>query len=411
MKCNVVRDLLASYCDGLLEEVTKREVEAHLTECEECRKLKESYTAELSAERTILEEKENINPFKKLKRKIKRIKVRAVVAILAASLMVIVAGVLTVGQVIKHERFPSWESIIQTIEVRRAAKNLISGDIEGFIKYLYKPEPIVNTYKYAFKPTGMSENSVPVVFYDEDDRVTKYITDLLKESFDKDIKGHSVFINKVDTCYEEYNSTGEKQLVSYVNVAMDDGLLEFEFYDMGNSKYDFISCKETGDEDDAHIADFSEMSDFEKDCCFLSWLDEDSEIKNLFSNKFNIYLRFEMTRPKDDIYSVEIVDNKICKTEISHSRYDDMFTALEEKGVEFGSVDTGLLWFDPDNGRFIKSWLVQLNYKDGSAFVRFSTEYSPDGNYVLTDTIDTVNKDVPQEILDDFYDILNYVSK
>ena len=52
-----------------------------------------------------------------------------------------------------------------------------------------------------------------------------------------------------------------------------------------------------------------------------------------------------------------------------------------------------------------------MNYKDSSAFVRFSTEYSPDGNYVLTDTIDTVNKDVPQEILDDFYAILNSVRK
>ena len=411
MKCNFVRDLLASYNDDLLEEETRKEVEKHLAECEECRKLNETYSAELTAKSDEPTETAGINPFKKIRRKIKKIKVRAVIAVLAASMMAVVAGVLTVGQVIKYERFPSWESVIQTIEVRRAAKDLFSGDIEGFIKYLYKPQPIDNTYKAAFKPAGMSENSIPVTFYDEDDRVTKYITDMFKKSFDKDIKGHSVFISRVDTCYVEYNSTGENQLVSYVNVAMDDGLLEFEFYDMGNSKYDIVSCKWIGEGDNEDIADISEMNDFEKDCCFIDYLNDDGIFQKIFSNKFYVYLRLEMTRPKDDVYNVEIVDGKICKREISHSRYEDMFTALEEKGVEVGPVDTGLLWFDPDNGSFVKSWLVQLNYKDSSAFVRFSTEYSPDGNYVLTDTIDTVNKDVPQEILDDFYDILNYVSK
>jgi hypothetical protein len=234
---------------------------------------------------------------------------------------------------------------------------------------------------------------------------------MLKESYEKDVKGHTYLINNIDTCYWETDQTGEKQLVTQVYITMDEGSLFLEFYDKGNSKYDIISSKETGEEDDAHIADISEMNDFEKDCCFIDNLNDDGIFQKLFSNKFNMYLRLEMTRPKDDLYNVEIVDSKICKTEILHTRYEDMFTALEEKGVEVGPVDTGLLWFDPDNGSFVKSWLVQLNYKDGSAFVRFSAEYSPDGNYVLTDTIDTVNEDIPQEILDDFYEILYYVGK
>ena len=52
MKCNVIRDLLASYNDDLLEEDTRKEVEKHLAECEECRKLNETYSAELTARRS-----------------------------------------------------------------------------------------------------------------------------------------------------------------------------------------------------------------------------------------------------------------------------------------------------------------------------------------------------------------------
>ena len=38
LDCAVVRDLMPLYAEGLVEERTKREIEAHLDICEECRK-------------------------------------------------------------------------------------------------------------------------------------------------------------------------------------------------------------------------------------------------------------------------------------------------------------------------------------------------------------------------------------
>lgn len=37
LSCEVVRDLIPGYCDGLLSEVSKQAVDAHLEQCESCR--------------------------------------------------------------------------------------------------------------------------------------------------------------------------------------------------------------------------------------------------------------------------------------------------------------------------------------------------------------------------------------
>ena len=37
MKCEIIRDLLPLYCDGLCSETSRQEIEAHVTQCEGCR--------------------------------------------------------------------------------------------------------------------------------------------------------------------------------------------------------------------------------------------------------------------------------------------------------------------------------------------------------------------------------------
>ena len=34
MKCEIIRDLLPLYCDGLCSEASKQEIEAHVAQCE-----------------------------------------------------------------------------------------------------------------------------------------------------------------------------------------------------------------------------------------------------------------------------------------------------------------------------------------------------------------------------------------
>lgn len=47
LDCCVVRDLLPAYLEGLTEEETTRQVEAHLEECPECRRHREAMQASL----------------------------------------------------------------------------------------------------------------------------------------------------------------------------------------------------------------------------------------------------------------------------------------------------------------------------------------------------------------------------
>ena len=51
MKCDIIRDLLPLYCDGLCSEASRQEIEAHVAQCEECRaclvEMKEEETRKL----------------------------------------------------------------------------------------------------------------------------------------------------------------------------------------------------------------------------------------------------------------------------------------------------------------------------------------------------------------------------
>ena len=43
--CEVIRDLLPSYIDELTSDVTNKEIEAHVFECENCKKVLEQMSA------------------------------------------------------------------------------------------------------------------------------------------------------------------------------------------------------------------------------------------------------------------------------------------------------------------------------------------------------------------------------
>ena len=48
MKCNIIKDLLPAYIDGLTSKETNKEIEKHLNECNTCRGIYEQMTADIS---------------------------------------------------------------------------------------------------------------------------------------------------------------------------------------------------------------------------------------------------------------------------------------------------------------------------------------------------------------------------
>lgn len=70
MKCEIIRDLLPSYLDGLTSEESNREIEVHLKECGECREIAEALREETEPNTDAAEQKK-ISPFRKVNRKLK----------------------------------------------------------------------------------------------------------------------------------------------------------------------------------------------------------------------------------------------------------------------------------------------------------------------------------------------------
>lgn len=73
MKCEMIRDLLPLYIDGLTSKESNQEIEKHLKNCEECQKYYQEMTGGLDNFSVITnEEIEEVNLIKKIKKKNRR---------------------------------------------------------------------------------------------------------------------------------------------------------------------------------------------------------------------------------------------------------------------------------------------------------------------------------------------------
>ncbi|MCG8484745.1 MAG: zf-HC2 domain-containing protein [Clostridia bacterium] len=69
MKCEIIKDLLPSYIDGLTSAESNFEIEKHLKDCSQCQVFLEQMKADVNVEDTEYN-KEEIKPFKKFNKKI-----------------------------------------------------------------------------------------------------------------------------------------------------------------------------------------------------------------------------------------------------------------------------------------------------------------------------------------------------
>ncbi|MBR2594533.1 MAG: zf-HC2 domain-containing protein, partial [Firmicutes bacterium] len=83
LSCNVTRDLLPNYIEHLTSEETNIEIEEHLSDCEECMKIKETMEEDRTSENIETEKDKNL--FKQIKKRITR-KVIGVIVICVAAI-------------------------------------------------------------------------------------------------------------------------------------------------------------------------------------------------------------------------------------------------------------------------------------------------------------------------------------
>ncbi|MGE7696449.1 zf-HC2 domain-containing protein [Lysinibacillus sp. NPDC094177] len=113
MNCNIIKDLLPSYIDGICSEDTTRVVEEHLQHCEECRlylELMEEPTNDMLPEEVMVAKA----PFKKINKK-RRIQV--LISILITFIITII-GSLVVQEVgaVRQIFFPMSTATVNSID-------------------------------------------------------------------------------------------------------------------------------------------------------------------------------------------------------------------------------------------------------------------------------------------------------
>lgn len=69
MKCEIIRDLLPSYIEGLTSEESNRAIEDHLKNCPDCSKYLEEMRGKVDAPEIEMVDAKEIRPFKKLKKR------------------------------------------------------------------------------------------------------------------------------------------------------------------------------------------------------------------------------------------------------------------------------------------------------------------------------------------------------
>lgn len=96
MNCNIIKDLLPSYIDGICSEDTVKAIEEHIQNCEDCKQALKSMQQQTDYVQTIPDEvKKAITPFKKINKK-RRIQV---VAAIVMSFMITIIGALVIQEV------------------------------------------------------------------------------------------------------------------------------------------------------------------------------------------------------------------------------------------------------------------------------------------------------------------------
>ncbi len=129
--CDMIRDLIPLYSEGLCSEESKQIVEEHTKTCDACRSLLTQIPMDTTSESPVPDEGKT---FRKVKKKMKRSLLRNIILSVALAAVVIPVGVLTVGEILKIPFVPSFSTVMQSIEVHHQVKQLFSGDIDGYMK-------------------------------------------------------------------------------------------------------------------------------------------------------------------------------------------------------------------------------------------------------------------------------------
>ena len=136
--CRIIEDLIPLYCEGLCSDETKSAVEAHIKDCDACRILCRAKPETVPPEPERIPDETKV--FKKVRRTLTKHKWLDRILILLLAVLLLGIGVLSLGQIMKEQYVPSFETVFETMRIRKLTKEMARGDFSTFVNVMsYEP--------------------------------------------------------------------------------------------------------------------------------------------------------------------------------------------------------------------------------------------------------------------------------
>ena len=338
MKCNIVKDLLPLYAEGLCSSETAEEIREHLEGCPDCSKLAE---CDLSAGK--VPEPDKAAAMKKVNRSFRKKKliIRILSGILAAILLV--TGVLTVGQIAQEPYLPSFETIIAKHYAKRIVDSITNGYYDGAVLEL--------SYDYLENVTPDGKASDQYF-----DTINKNDAEALKKAWENAYGNTKVKDYKLKTFYDGIITGTEQVVMSQADIEFEDGRTQQLFIakNIDGLYKVFIGKADTDEEKKlSDVLLYISLRNIWNTSCWLeNALVRDKALdtnKNIMESYF---ISDGVTDRMDDLYSsgcriTNSVFSGVCSdTEGERFYYKVSITAEDDKG---SAVLNTRLYFD-ENG-------------------------------------------------------------
>lgn len=267
MNCDIIKDLIPLSEEGLCSEESAAMITEHIKDCESCRMLYEKMPMDKKSA-PVPDIKET---FRKVNRKMKKLKWKFWIC--GVILLAILGGLgyLTFGQITKMQGLHSFETIIQSFEVRKIVNYIAKGDFESYV------DTISDGERYEF-----------IISIEQLDKINENNVKLLEKVYQEEFGNTEVKKINVKSNYEEMFADDSYQIANYVTIYYKDGReLNFNFHKDIDGKY--ISNGFTG----TKVKNFESALTYanRKDFCLKRLLErimlKDSNDYEMLANRFN----------------------------------------------------------------------------------------------------------------------------
>ena len=191
MNCNIVRDLLPSYIDGLCSTETEREIKEHLMNCDACKKVYEAMQTEITDEIVEKlgmkndEKQQELSVLRSMKKVMKKRLAAKIVSLSVAILTILFMIVLVLAQFHPEWEILNYQQYVLRTKALRMSEKLIEGESDSFLNEIL---------------LGMEKNDAK-----EDERVKQMVINGIDDLQKQYLSGKNIKVKVSQTYWNEGN--------------------------------------------------------------------------------------------------------------------------------------------------------------------------------------------------------------